>query len=131
MYGREKIRARKRKMPFTPRKIDLDAIRESAIASTLAGIEQERRKRRGRNVLEMGEDFSVKGRHLGKTDIRDVPTDEPWQARALKDLGEFYPIGKHWVCPRCGQVRLGSFPPERCSRCKFENTPLKRINWRR
>jgi len=131
MYGRERRRMRKRKMVFAPRKIDAQAVRESAIADTLAGIERERRKRRSRNVLEMGEDFNIRGRELGKTDIRDIPTDQPWQARARDELGEFYPIGKHWVCPRCGQVRLGSFPPEKCSRCKFENTPLKRINWRR
>jgi rubrerythrin len=118
-------------MPFIPRKIDMQAIRESSIADTLAGIERERRKRVTRNQLEMGEDFKIRGRELGKTDIRDVPSDEPWQARALSELGEIYPYGKHWVCPKCGQVRLGSFPPERCSRCKFEDNPLKRINWRR
>ena len=118
-------------MTFHPRKVDMEALRGSAVAHTIAGIEQERRKRRTRNQLEMGEDIPRPHRVLGKTDITDIPSDVPWQARARDELGEFYPIGKHWVCPKCGQVRLGSFPPERCSRCKFENTPLKRINWRR
>ena len=118
-------------MPFRPRKIDAQAVRESAIAATLAGIEKERRRRYQRTHLEMGEDIPRPHRQLGKTDITDIPTDVPWQHRALEELGEFYPVNKHWVCPRCGQVRLGSFPPERCSRCKFDNTPLKRINWRR
>lgn len=118
-------------MQFRPRKIDTEAMREARWAKEVAAIEAERRRRYQRTELEMGVEIKPPpGRPMGETDITDVPTSVPWQHRALTDLGELYPVRKNWVCPRCGQIKLGSFPDPRCSRCGFES-PLRRINWRR
>jgi rubrerythrin len=118
-------------MTFHPRKVDADALRKSSFGNTIQAIEKERRARYQRTHLEMGEDIPRPKRLLGKTDITDVPSDVPWQKIALDELGKAYPVNKHWVCENCGQVRLGSFPPVKCSRCGTTDQPLARINWRR
>ncbi len=117
-------------MTFRPRKVDQQAIRESSIRKTIEGIEAERRRRQTRCNLELGADIPRPDRQLGRTDITDIPSDVPWQKIALDQLGVAYPVNKNWTCPRCGQVRLGSFPSARCTRCGLES-PISKLNLRR
>lgn len=79
----------------------------------------------------MGADIPTPpGRQIGRTDITDIPSDEPWQKIALDQLGVAFPVNKNWTCPKCGQVVLSSFPLPRCSRCGYES-PISKLNLRR
>lgn len=109
------------------RRVDAGPLAEMKRRQALQMIEEERRRRKCR--VDATPIAAPKGRHAGRVDITDIPTDEPWQHRVLNDLGQLWPRGKPWTCPRCGHVYMTAFPPMRCRICK-EPSPIAKVNWR-